>query len=761
MIQETLRDALQKHQQGDLAGASSLYLRILQYDPNNVDALGLMSMIAKDSGDHETAIDLANKAIGLKPNRVELYINLANPLIATKRIDEAIATLEKAIRVDRRSVDVLSTLGDAYQEKEEYETAIEFYHKGLRLDRSDPILYNNLGNALNKSGDHETAIEYFQKALSLKPDYADAYFNLGTTYKKLDRKDEAITAFQEALKWNPKQHQASNFLGALCVLENKLNDAMRHYQDALKNNPNPKDNFNTLFAMGMISVQIGKLDAAEDCFRVALKLKPDDLNTLKRLAFNLYSQNKTEEARSLYDKIIAKEPDKLEHQLEKALCVPILYPSVDAINTNREAVKKAFADLIDFQPGVPTLAKQAFYLSYHGQDNRPIMETLAELVHQRINHTQYRSKVWNTKPKIGFISAYFSESHTIGKLNRGMIQAISRDLFDVVVFSIGKTHEYNQTGDEHPLDEFITLPDGNYYECREKILEQNIDILFYTDIGMDETTFSLAHNRLAKVQCVTWGHPDTTGLKTIDYFISSELIEPENAQEHYTEELFLMKNLPTMYKCPPFLESDSVRSVLGLSESDTFYTCPQSIFKLHPEFDWVIAEILRRDPNGRMVLLSATAEQANEDLMKRFETNMPDVKDRILFAPRLLRQDFLILLGTADVMLDPFHFGGGNTTFEALSYGTPIVTMPGEFMRGRVTHGCYQKMGYTELVANTPEEYVNIAVRVGTDPEFREKVKTAISARCHVLYENHDVVRELEEFFINALERIKQGESNA
>ncbi|HEY9745203.1 MAG TPA: tetratricopeptide repeat protein [Oculatellaceae cyanobacterium] len=762
-VQQTLREALHKHQQGDLAGASSLYLRVLEYDPNNVDALGLMSMIADKTGDHDTAIALANKAIELKPRRVELYINLANPLLASKRVDEAIETLEKAMQIDRRSVDVLSTLGDAYQEKGDFTTAIELYHKGLRLDRSDPILYNNLGNAFKKLFSYEKAIEAFEKALSLNPHYADAHYNLATTYHTLERKNEAMESLRRALACNPAHYQASMLLGALYAAENKLDEAMAAYQDVLKNNPDPRENFNVLVEMGNISLMRMKLDAAEDCFRTALKLKKDNAEVLSKLAFVLSSQNKVEEAEAIYDQLIAESPNRLDYHLAKALCIPILYPSVEAINTCRATLEQRLQALRGQKFEFLGASKTAFYLSYHGKNDRAIMEALAELTMPYLSQGETVSPCWNVKPRIGFISAFMHEGHTIGKLNRGIIRNFSRDLFDVFVFSVGKLHQYNEVGDEHPMDEYILISEKDLEQAKRSIIEKNLDILFYLDIGMDTMTLSLAHGRLARIQCVTWGHPDTTGLKTIDYFVSSKLIEPENAQEHYTEELFLLDNLPTYYYAPPKFECHTVRSILGIADTETIYLCPQSIFKLHPEFDPILGEILRRDPNGRLVLLSATAEKANQDLMERFRTSIPDVAARILLPPRLLRQDFLALLFSAGVMLDPIHFGGGNTTFEALSYGTPIITMPGEFMRGRVTYGCYQKMGYTELVAKTPEEYINLAVRLGTDPAERQRVQQEILSRCGVLYEDASAVRELEAFFLSAIEKAKakQGERDA
>ena len=83
----------------------------------------------------------------------------------------------------------------------------------------------------------------------------------------------------------------------------------------------------------------------------------------------------------------------------------------------------------------------------------------------------------------------------------------------------------------------------------------------------------------------------------------------------------------------------------------------------------------------------------------------------------------------ADVILDPPFFGGGNTSYEAFAMGLPIVTWPGSFMRGRVTEGCYRQMGFTELVADSLDSYVEIALRLANDDVWRERVKNEIAAR--------------------------------
>ena len=181
------------------------------------------------------------------------------------------------------------------------------------------------------------------------------------------------------------------------------------------------------------------------------------------------------------------------------------------------------------------------------------------------------------------------------------------------------------------------------------------------------------------------------------------------------------------------------------------YVCPQSLFKIHPEFDALLGGILRADLEGQVLLLCGQQPHWTEIIKGRLSRTIPDVAQRVKFLPRQSSDDFLRLLATADVLLDPIHFGGGNTTYEALEFGTPIVTWPGAFMRGRVTYACYRKLGIMDCVAADGDEYVKLAVRLGTDPAWREEIRSRILAAKDVLFENPAAVRELECFFVTAV----------
>jgi predicted O-linked N-acetylglucosamine transferase (SPINDLY family) len=279
------------------------------------------------------------------------------------------------------------------------------------------------------------------------------------------------------------------------------------------------------------------------------------------------------------------------------------------------------------------------------------------------------------------------------------------------------------------------------------VADQGLDILFYPDLGMDPFTYTLAFTRLAPVQCVTWGHPVTTGIPGMDFYLSSQDLETEDGDKHYTEKLIRLATPAVYYSRPARPSSPKGRGSFGLPEKGHVYACPQTPFKFHPDFDGVLGGILRRDPEGILVLVESRYPTWRDLLWQRFERTLPDVRQRIHFVPRLGRPDFLSLLAIADVLLDPIHFGGGNTSFEGLGLGIPIVTLPSNFLRGRITYALYRKMGLMDCVASSPEDYIERAVHLGTDPAWRTTVRKQIQEKCGVLFEDAAAVHALEDFF--------------
>lgn len=175
------------------------------------------------------------------------------------------------------------------------------------------------------------------------------------------------------------------------------------------------------------------------------------------------------------------------------------------------------------------------------------------------------------------------------------------------------------------------------------------------------------------------------------------------------------------------------------------------MFKIHPEMDPVFDEILDRDSNGVLLLFNDVSQRRISLFKTRLEKRMRNYK-RVIFLPRMQLPDFLQVLHLSDALLDSFHFCGGNTSFDSFAAESPVVTLPGEFMRGRQTMGLYKRMGFTDLVANDKADYIDKVLHLGTDTEFRQSMRRELSARVSVIYEDPGVVRALEQFFMSVTE---------
>lgn len=276
---------------------------------------------------------------------------------------------------------------------------------------------------------------------------------------------------------------------------------------------------------------------------------------------------------------------------------------------------------------------------------------------------------------------------------------------------------------------------------------------------MDPLCYFLAFARLAPVQCVGWGHPVTTGIPTIDYFLSARAAEPADAQSHYSERLICLDRLPAYYVRPDAGIAALSREQLGFPQRAHIYACPHSLFKFHPDFDAILAQLLRRDPDALIVLIAGIHPNWTRTLAARIAAAGPDVSNRIVFAPRISQRDFIRFLKVADVLLDPLHFGGGNTSYEAFAAGLPIVTYPGEFMRGRVTMACYEQMGMGDLIATDPRQYLDLAIRLACDADWRSAMRAKIVQRAPILFEDEIAVAELEDFLFAAVSAHGNGQA--
>lgn len=726
-LAELLQLAVTHHRAGDWDQAEQAYRQLLEEAPGESGVRHDLAWLLYQRGRRGEAIEQISAAIASSPDQGMLHGQLHGQLGVMLRgvgqPEEAIAHFQIALQRDPQNVETHYNLGNAYRQLNRYELAAASYAAALRGAPRDPDIHLNLGVAQKDLGQLGDARRSFEQALAIKPDFAEAWVNLGIVCKVESNYSEAMSCYQRALEINPDSALAYNNMGAAFQAQRQVTSAIT-------------------------------------CYEKALGINPDYAAAYSNLAEAYHSQGKTSEALTCFEQSLRLAAnDALK--IKAALVMPVILESVRQINDVRERLGQHLDRLANDKLTVPdpvqSVGVPAFYLAYQGRNDRQFQSQIAQILHRATpsldfiapHCTTARGAGRNRPVKVGFVSQHFY-AHTIGKLNAGLIHKLNRDRFEVIVFRIGGHDDGMSQFIAEGADSCQTLA-PHLFLAREQIAEQKLDVLFFTDIGMDALSYYLAHARLAPVQCVTWGHPLTTGIPTIDYFLSSRDLEPEGAEEHYTERLVRLPHLTNYYYKPTPSRHLKTRDEFGFDPQSHLYVCPQSLFKLHPDNDGVFAQILRQDPLARIVLLEGTQPAWRELLEQRQQRTLGPLADRIQYVPFQPLPSFRQLLALADVILDPLDFGGGDTSYEAFAVGTPIVTLPGGFLRSRITYALYQAMGLTDCIATDADDYVARAVRLATDAEWRRHVQSRLLAAHGAIYENLAAVRELEGFLLEAV----------
>ncbi len=699
-------------------------------------------------------------------------------------------------------------LGILYCEIENYPQSILALNKVLEQDLNHHLAYYYSGICYERLNQVEPAIAAYQKTIELKPDHLDAYNNLGNLLTQKGQFAEAETVYIKAIEINPNHFGSYMNLGNLFLLQNQFQLAKTAYQKGLKIIPDQPDILHNLALTNEIEknpipyyrsfgdrlYQLGNYEAAiaeyekllnlqqvtvdlyeklNDCYwknnqpnsaieilKTGTKNYPDFAPLQFTLITNLLYQGRTEEAVKQAE--IASEylPQDYTFTLLKHLIVPMLYHSVEEINYYRERFNQGLQNLIATTDLTNTeTVDQAFlgigrftnfYLGYQARNVVKEQQIYGNFLHQimSVKYPQWVQPLTlppvKDKIRVGYISSYL-HCYSGSLWLIGWLRYANRDQFEIYAYYTGNSPDPVTEQFRQYSHHFYHIP-NNLEAVAEQIIKDQLHILVYPEIGMNPPTMELAALRLAPIQCTAWGHPVTSGLPTIDYFLSSQLMEPENAQEHYSETLILLPNIGVAYPkpqdIPPFVKT---RSDYDLPEDGVIYLCCQAPFKYLPQYDYILPEIALKVPKAKFLFFRGTL--LNDRLNQAFSNYGLNYQDYCLHRKVDERFDYLMLNRLSDVFLDTFTWSGGNTSLEAIACNLPIVTCPGEFMRGRHADSFLKMIGLTETIAKNEAEYLEIAVKLGLDCIGRETISQQMSERQHLLFDDQVCVTALEKFY--------------
>ena len=409
-----------------------------------------------------------------------------------------------------------------------------------------------------------------------------------------------------------------------------------------------------------------------------------------------------------------------------------------------------------------------FYLAYQQANDIELQRLYGEIVHKimtakyphfaHIHHEKYQ--VTDKKIRIGFVSAFFY-SHSNWKIPiKGWIENLDKNKFEIYAYYTGKKKDITT---EEAKQHFVRFIEDIYSfeDLCNIIRNDDLHVLVYPEIGMDPITIKLAALRLAPIQCASWGHPQTSGMPTIDYFLSSDLMETTEADKYYTENLIRLPNLSIYYTPLDSPSADIEHENFGLDQESIIYLCFQSLFKYLLQYDEIYPRIAREVHDCKFLFIADKSTNITEQFSLRLsmafkEFNM-DAKKYMIILPRLDASSYSAINSLADIYLDSIGWSGCNSTLEALACNLPVVTIPGKMMRGRHSSAILTMMGVTETIASTIDEYIKLAVRLGLDPDWRKQISSKIAANKHLIYRDRTCIDALERFLENKGRRLTKA----
>lgn len=718
-LRQTLLDIAGLVEAGEAKRALAVFDDLLSHIPH-VAALWFKAADLADSvGDVRRALEFRLSGLKLDPADEAVLDLVISALRQEGQFEKALKLFETALSEAPAKVDFLIGCGAILLDLNRPVEAEKKFRAAVEKAPRNPAALNNLGLVQSYLGRFQYGIPYFRRAIECAPSYRNALLNLGAALSKTGQTAEAVEVCRRAVDLAPKEGAGWLTYGNALKLNGRLSEAREALECALK--LGAEENV-TRYALGNVAQSLGALQAARTILRGG-------------------------NGEGLV--------------LREALLAPIIAASEAEIDEVRTYIGNRLDELqnlgMKLGPPEPETRFTNFLLAYHDRNDRPLQEKIATFYRSTcasLNWTAphcvaYRKKV--EKIRIGIASA-FLHGHTIGKLYGPLVGDLPREHFDVFLIRAGGPNDPMAGEIEKAADHVVRLS-PQYLEARHSIAELELDALFYPDIGMDALTYFLAFSRLAPVQMTSLGHPMTTGLDTIDYFITAKTNEQENISNHYTEKPVLLSRGPVFMRRPEVPKQPLAKNVLGLPEDKRLYVCPQSLFKFHPQFDSVLAGILREDPGGVLVLIGDHLGGSwQKILLERLQTSIPSVDERVVFTRRLSGDEYMGLLTMADALLDIPQFSGGNSTLEAFACGAPIVTKPSAYMKGRLTDGFYREMSISEISAKSDQEYVEIAVRLANDKKFHQTMSEKIRANAARLFDRQDVLQEFAGFVQQAVE---------
>lgn len=567
----------------------------------------------------------------------------------------------------------------------------------------------------------------YRQAVAARPGHVNALFNLGLMLKDAGNFTEARVQLERAVLLRNGWAPAHAALGALALDQREFAASVRHLAASIAADPRQPD---VWYWLGNAHMGAGDAAAAVAAYRAAIRL---DANHVKARWGVVMSQ---------VPPVLA-----LDEPAEKG---------VRAFGRELAALKGWLRVKQPSEAYQAVGAQQPYYLAYTEGNHRDSMREYGMLCTNLMAQWSRRSGL--PKPtsstggrcRLGIVSSHLYDHSVWNAVVRGWVEHLDASKFEVHLFHTGHIRDSQTQWAITRVGRLHTIS-GNWQNSARAISDARMDVLLYPEIGMEATTTRLASLRLARLQMASWGHPLTTGLPTIDGYLSAEAFEPDQAQEHYSEKLHALPGLGCCYRPFGTRASPVDWSAVGLKSGQPFFLCAGTSFKYSPAHDALWVEVARRCRDTRLIFfrgqVGALSAQLELRLAQVFAQSGVDYARSVSFIEWQSQPAFFGLLEKCTAMLDSPGFSGFNTVMQAMECGTPVVAWEGAAMRSRFASGILRQIGLEGWVASDVESFASVAEGALSN-QARHATRLQIGRQRQTLFNNKQPVDALGQLLL-------------
>lgn len=671
------------------------------------------AFLLADRGRGKDAIALAEKQLARDARDAQAWLAIARAHAMAGRKKPAAEALEAAARRDGKHPAILADLALLALSEGRPEAAAQHLARAQGSGKRLAMAHRELASFLLQRGQLQAGEQQLERAIAADPGDAVAHANLGAVRKDAGRVQEAAQAFERALALMPQLSEAAYNLALLRIDGKDWAGAVTLLRTYLAQQPRDAE---AQYWLGNALMGQADAAAAREAYAAAVRID-------------------SQHVRARWGLVMAQLPAIPAGAQEQA-------QALEAFARELAGLQQWCRERAKADASAAVGAQQPFFLAYVEDNHAPVLRRYGALCADLMGKWAARAKVpapvsrrAGEKLRVGIVSAHVHSHSVWHALVRGWVEHLDRARFDVHLFHTGSV----QDDETRWAASHATLhrQPGDWTATAKAVSDARLDVLVYPEIGMDATALRLACLRLARVQLAAWGHPLTTGLPTLDGYLSAQAFEPAQAQAHYTETLHTLPRLGCAYTPYGTRAKDPRLQDHGIAAHERVLVAPGQAFKYAPHEDALWAEIVRRCAPCKLVFFrgsDAHAGALEQRLRAAFAQAGVDFDAHVRFLPWLPQAEFFGLLQRAHVFLDTVGFSGFNTAMQAVECGTPIVAWEGRFLRGRFASGILRALGLDAWIADTHAGYADKVQRLCEDEALRRALKAQIAQRRGALY---------------------------